>query len=392
MQEKLYYKDSYQQQCTARIVKQKTDEKGLWLQLDQNLFYPGGGGQLPDKGQIAGNELQAILQDEDIIWHCINKNAAVKEGDTVQVNIDWSVRYRHMQQHSGQHLLSHVLWENGLKTVSVHLGENYTMIEVDGDFPDDERMQKVEDEANQLIRQAIPVKIFITDREEAETLPLRKPAGDWDKLRIVEIDGMDFSACGGTHVHNTSEIGLIKFIGTEKIRSHARLKFVTGQSAYKYFEQLHTISNQLKESLQTDPSQFTDKLNSLIEDLSRIKKENNQLKKYYIQYLSDDILKKTAIESRLIVFELKDGSFEDIKEISKYMANEYQKINFIFGNGRFSLCVPKNNNFDAGQFIREQGNNFNLKGGGPKDLIQGVYTDFDPEKFKKFFDQYINNT
>ena len=391
MQEKLYYKNSYQRECTARILKHKTDDKGLWLQLDQNLFYPGGGGQLPDKGQIAGIELQSVLEDEGIIWHCIEKNAAVKEGDEVQVKIDWPARYQNMQQHSGQHLLSHVLWENGLKTVSVHLGENHTTIEVEGGFPDDELMLKVEDEANQLIRRAIPIKTFIADRKEAEALPLRKPAGDWDELRIVEINGMDYSACGGTHVNNTSEIGLIKYIGTEKIRGHARLKFVTGELAYKYFGQLHVITNQIKESLQTDPAQFPEKLNSLIEELSRIKKENNQLKKYYIQYLSNDIIKNSDAENGLILAEVKDGSFEDIKEISKHLAKEYNKINFIYGNGRFSLCVPENDNFDAVQFIRKEGSHLNLKGGGPKDFIQGVYTDLNKNKLREILKTYINN-
>ena len=391
MQEKLYYKNSYQRECTARILKHETDDKGLWLQLDQNLFYPGGGGQLPDKGQIAGIELQSVLEDEGIIWHCIEKNAAVKEGDEIQVKIDWPARYQNMQQHSGQHLLSHVLWENGLKTVSVHLGENHTTIEVEGGFPDDELMLKVEDEANQLIRRAIPIKTFIADRKEAEALPLRKPAGDWDELRIVEINGMDYSACGGTHVNNTSEIGLIKYIGTEKIRGHARLKFVTGELAYKYFGQLHVITNQIKESLQTDPAQFPEKLNSLIEELSRIKKENNQLKKYYIQYLSNDIINNSDAENGLILAEVKDGSFEDIKEISKHLAKEYNKINFIYGNGRFSLCVPENDNFDAVQFIRKEGSHLNLKGGGPKDFIQGVYTDLNKNKLREILKTYINN-
>ena len=265
------------------------------------------------------------------------------------------------------------------------------MIEVEGGFPDDELMLKVEDEANQLIRGAIPIKTFIADRKEAEALPLRKPAGDWHELRIVEINGIDYSACGGTHVNNTSEIGLIKYIGTEKIRGHARLKFVTGELAYKYFGQLHAITNQIKESLQTDPAQFPEKLNSLIEELSRIKKENNQLKKYYIQYLSNDIIKNSDAENGLILAEVKDGSFEDIKEISKHLAKEYNKINFIYGNGRFSLCVPENDNFDAVQFIRKEGSHLNLKGGGPKDFIQGVYTDLNKNKLREILKTYINN-
>jgi alanyl-tRNA synthetase len=296
-----------------------------------------------------------------------------------------------MQQHSGQHLLSHVLWENGLKTVSVHLGENYTMIEVEGDFPDDILLQKIEDEANQLIRQAILIKSFIADRKKADKLPLRKPAGNWAELRIVEINGMDYSACGGTHVNNTSEIGLIKYIDSEKIRGHARLKFVIGELAYEYFSQLHNVVNQIKELLQTDPAQFPEKLNGLVEDLIKTKKENNQLKKYYIRYQCEEILNKTKQESVFIVHELANESFEDIKEISKKLTDEKQKISFIFGNGRFCLCAPESSTFDAGKFLHEQGQDLNLKGGGPREFVQGVYKDINPQKVKEILTEILNN-
>ena len=388
MNKKLYYSDSYQQECTTRIIKHKTDDMGLWLQLDQNLFYPGGGGQLPDKGQIGGHELQNILEEDGVIWHCIEKNNSINEGDEVHLKIDWPTRYKNMQQHSGQHLLSHVLWESNLKTISVHLGENYTMIEVEGAFPDDRLLYKIENEANHLIRQAIPLKSFIADRNNADALPLRKPAGDWKELRIVEINGRDYSACGGTHVNNTSEIGLIKYIDSEKIRGHARLKFVISGLAYAYLNQLHSIMNQMKESFQTDPAQFPEKLSGLKDELTSLKKENNQLKKYYIQFQCNEILKKTKQRNEIIVHHLAAGNFDDNKEISKQLASEHRKISFIYGNGRFCMCVPESNDFDDTAFLREQGQNLTLKGGGPKGFVQGVYSDIDHERLIKVLCDY----
>lgn len=389
MNEKLYYIDGYKQECTARIIKQKTDDKGLWLQLDQNIFYPGGGGQLPDKGQIAGNDLYAILEEEGVIWHCIEKNNSINDGIEVKVKIDWPTRYQNMQQHSGQHLLSHVLWENELKTVSVHLGENYTMIEVEGDFPGESAMQKIEDEANQLIRKAIPVKSFIADRDKAGTLPLRKPVEEWKELRIVEIKGLDYSACGGTHVNNTSEIGLIKYIGSEKIRRHARLKFVIGGLAYNYFNQLHDITNQIKEKLQTDPIQFPEKLNGLMKGLNTFKKENALLKKYYIEFQCNEIMKINKLDTDIIVHQLPGGNPDDIKDISRQLANNYEIINFIYGEGRFCLCTPDNSDFDTVIFMKERGPNLALKGGGPNGFTQGVYTEINIDKLKKTIKEYL---
>lgn len=390
MNDKLYYKDSYQQKCTARIISQKTDDKGLWLQLDQNIFYPGGGGQLPDKGQIAGNDLKTIMEDEGIIWYCIEKNNSINEGDKVQVEIDWPTRYQNMQQHSGQHLLSHVLWERGLKTISVHLGEKYTLIEIEGDFPDNNLIQTIEDDANHLIRKAIPINSFTADRKKAAALPLRKPAGDWDELRIVEINGMDFSACGGTHVNNTSEIGLIKHVGSEKIRGHARLKFVIGKSAYTYFNQLHYITNRIKDTLQTDPAQFPEKLNALVDDLSTSKKENNQLKKYYIQFMCSEILHTNNQEYDIIVHEFSDGTIDDIKDISRQLASEHGKISFIYGNGRFCICSPDDSDFNTSTFMREQGSNLALKGGGPEGFVQGIYTHINIDDLVKTLKKYHN--
>ena len=387
---KLYYKNGYQKECTARILNHKVDSRGLWLQFDNNLFYPGGGGQSPDKGKIDNNDLQEILEDEGIIWHCITGNNTLQDGEEVHLQLDWPVRYQNMQQHSGQHLLSHVLWEKGLRTVSVHLGEINTMIEVEGDFPDDGLLHKVEDEANKLIRKAVPINTFFVDRVQAEALPLRKPAGDWAELRIVEIDGMDYSACGGTHVQNTSEIGLVKYIGSEKIRGHARLKFVIGESAYAYFVQLNNVMNQLKESLQTDPTQFADKLNGLMNDISTLKKENNQLKKYFIKYQCNEIIKKTNVDSKIVISEIADCNFDDIKEIAKVLAGEYQKISFIYGKGRFSLCAPETGLFNTTDFMRKQGQLLGLKGGGPEGFVQGVCAGIREEKIKQMLTENIN--
>jgi alanyl-tRNA synthetase len=388
MDDRLYYKDSYLRTCSARILKKRNDERGLWLQFEKNIFYPGGGGQAPDKGSIGNSNLVEILEEDGIIWHRIMSGQLPANADEVQVKIDWSLRYRNMQQHTGQHLLSHVLWNAGLKTVSVHLGESYTMIEVDGLLPDDLLPEKIENEANCLIRKALPVKSYFVSQEDVNNLPLRKLPGEREKLRIVEIEGMDYSACGGTHVKNTAEIGLIKYTGMEKIRGHARLRFLIGKTAYAYFKQLHTTSAQLKDTLQTGPEQYAFRVVKMQEEISMLKKETARLKKYYQRYLTDQLLRRQNNEENIIVEHLSDVDFEDIRESAKSLAAEYGKISFIYGAGRFCLCSPDDNAFNASGFLREYGKRLSLKGGGPPGFMQGVYEELDTVYLEKVLKEY----
>ena len=183
---------------------------------------------------------------------------------------------------------------------------------------------------------------------------------------------------------------MVKYIGSEKIRGHARLKFVIGESAYAYFVQLNNVMNQLKESLQTDPTQFADKLNGLMNDISTLKKENNQLKKYFIKYQCNEIIKKTNVDSKIVISEIADCNFDDIKEIAKVLAGEYQKISFIYGKGRFSLCAPETGLFNTTDFMRKQGQLLGLKGGGPEGFVQGVCAGIREEKIKQMLTENIN--
>lgn len=225
MTERLYYTDSYVRDFRARITDRSGD--GRTVYLDRTAFYPASGGQPFDTGSIAGIAVLEVVNEEERIAH---KLAAPVEGIAADCSIDWRRRFDHMQQHSGQHLLSAVFEELfRLKTVSFHLGAESATIDLEGGAVEPRTIIEAERRANQVVFENRPVTVEFQDAAEAEGL--RKPSGRDGTLRVVSIGGIDRSACGGTHVRATGEIGPILIRRLDKIRQTVRVEFLCGSRA-----------------------------------------------------------------------------------------------------------------------------------------------------------------
>jgi alanyl-tRNA synthetase len=228
MTERLYYTDSYLREFQARVVGRSDD--GRTVYLDRTLFYPASGGQPFDAGSIAGVAVVAVVDEEERIAHHLAAPLAA-DGE-VAGEIDWARRFDHMQQHSGQHLLSAVFEELfGLHTVSFHLGAESATIDLEGGPVDGRTVIEAEQRANQVVAENRAMDVRFEDASTAQGL--RKPSERAGTLRIVSIDGLDRSACGGTHVRTTGEIGPILLRRTEKIRQSVRVEFVCGGRAVR---------------------------------------------------------------------------------------------------------------------------------------------------------------
>ena len=204
MTERLYYTDSYLREFTARIVDRSAD--GRTVYLDRTAFYPTSGGQPFDTGSIAGIPVLDVVDEEDRIAHRL---AAPLHAGPVDCAIDWTRRFDHMQQHTGQHLLSAVFEELfGLHTVSFHLGADSSTIDLEGAPVDPRTVLEAERRANEIVFENRPVAVQFRERRRGPG-PAQSPPSREGTLRIVSIDGLDRSACGGTHVRSTGEIGAI---------------------------------------------------------------------------------------------------------------------------------------------------------------------------------------
>jgi alanyl-tRNA synthetase len=237
MTEQLYYTDPHLSRFEARVLQQRSEAERWAVILDRTAFYPEGGGQPPDRGQLNGVPVLDVQKKGEEICHYLAEplpEGTAAEGTMVQGTIDWARRFEFMQQHTGQHIVSASLIEAaGYPTISAYLGERYTAVEIDSDDIRDEEIEAAEALANQWVTRNLPVQIHWIRPREAERYKLRKPPPDVERLRIVRIVGVDAAACAGIHVATTGEVGLIKYDGLEKIRGRLRLHWLIGERAYR---------------------------------------------------------------------------------------------------------------------------------------------------------------
>lgn len=225
MTERLYFTDSYLTRFQARVVE--LQDEGRRVVLDRTAFYPTSGGQPHDLGQINGISVLEVSDEEDRIVHVL---AAPLTSADVEGVIYWERRLDHMQQHSGQHLLSAVFDQlHSAPTLSFHLGTESSTIDLDTPTLSPAQIRAAELRANQLIQQNLAFGVSFEDA--AQAAGLRKESTREGTLRIVSIGELDRSACGGTHVRATGEIGPLLLRKIEKIRNSTRVEFICGQRA-----------------------------------------------------------------------------------------------------------------------------------------------------------------
>ena len=271
MTERLYYRDCYLREFRAQVVE--TADGGRRVYLDRTAFYPTSGGQPFDTGRLGGASVIEVIDEEERVAHVLD--AAIAPGK-VAGEIDWQRRFDHMQQHSGQHLLSAVLEELfKIPTVSFHLGAEVCTVDVTAPSLTTHQIDKAEERCAEIVREARP--LGITFEDAATDLGLRKESQRTGTLRVVAIEGVDRSACGGTHVRTTAEIGPVAIRKTEKIRGNTRLEFVCGLRALRHaradFRTLQELSRQLSVPAAETPALVATQL----ERVKALEKANQRL-------------------------------------------------------------------------------------------------------------------
>lgn len=222
---RLYYADSYLRDFEAAVIDRSEDSRCVYL--DQTAFFPTSGGQPFDIGQLGGIEVLDVVDEGERVAHLL---AAPLTEPRARGQIDWGRRFDHMQQHTGQHLLSAVLAElGGHATVGVHFGQKSSTLDLDAAALTPDQVAKAEERANEIVVQNRPVRVSF--EAAASATGLRKPTDREGTLRIVTIESLDRSACGGTHVQATGEIGSILIRKLERVRKGIRIEFLCGSRA-----------------------------------------------------------------------------------------------------------------------------------------------------------------
>src|SRR5215467_8552540 len=234
--ERLYFTDSALLEFTASVAEVRGTQDATHIILDRTAFYPTGGGQPNDIGSIAGVQITDVAEDEPgCIVHIAQRGSgtsSLSPGRTVECRIDAARRLDHMQQHSGQHILSQAFVQAcGAETRSFHLGAATSTIDIELQNPTEENMKAAEEIANSVVFEDRPMRVHLVSEEEAARLPLRKESAVQGTIRVIEIEGFDWSPCGGTHANRAGQIGLIAVKSFERAKRMTRVEFVCGRRA-----------------------------------------------------------------------------------------------------------------------------------------------------------------
>ena len=247
MTERLYYSDSYLREFEARIVEKVFLEGRPGVILDRTAFYPASGGQPHDTGRLECLPVIEVIEREDkAVVHITAAEISASLGKKVCGEIDWARRFDHMQQHTGQHILSQAflsLFE--AKTVSFHLGEEVSTIDIDRAPLSLEELEEAEEAANAIVFEDRPVRASFLSEEELARLPLRKMPAVEGPVRLVIIEDFDHSPCGGTHCRHTGEVGLIAIGKVERRGDQTRLEFRCGRRALADYRRKNRAVNEL---------------------------------------------------------------------------------------------------------------------------------------------------
>lgn len=242
--EKIYYSDCHARQCVATVLSCTEAGDGWMVALDRTVFYPEGGGQPCDLGTLGQAKVLDVQESNGCVLHRCDQPLEV--GSTVHGEIDYRRRLGLMQQHTADHLVSGLVYQRfGFHNVGFHMGAEGVTIDYDGVIPP-EALKEIEQTANELVWQNLPIRSRYPAPEALATIPYRsKKALDWP-VRLVEIPGIDICACCGVHVASTGEVGVIKILSCVGFHQGVRLLLVAGQSAWSYltgvFEQNRLVS------------------------------------------------------------------------------------------------------------------------------------------------------
>ena len=370
MTERLYYSDAYQRGFRASVIDRS--EGGRILYLDQTAFYPTSGGQPHDLGIIAGVAVVNVIDEETRIAH---QMAAPVDVEAVECAIDWPRRFDHMQQHTGQHLLSAVFQESfGLKTVSFHLGTDSSTIDLEGGPVDARIAQEAELRANQLVFENRPVRVDF--QHASEVTDLRKPSERGGTLRIISIEDLDRSACGGTHVRATGEIGPVVVRKLDKVRQATRVEFLCGGRAVRRaradYEALYKTAQLFRAQLDEVPALVAVQLESAGTHEKARRKLEIDLAGYQGRELYDGTA-PGADGMRRVVRRLERGSLEELRALAQSFTAQSKAV-FVAGLAdppSVLLAVSADAGMDAGKVLKAALTEAGGRGGGTARIAQG---------------------
>ena len=384
MTERLYYHDSFLYEFDAEVVEVAAVDSRTALVLDRTAFYPTSGGQVFDTGWIlSGNSKLRVTEvtekADGSVLHILEGTLRIEKGSQVHGQIDVDRRRDHMQQHSGQHVLSaafvHLF---NMPTVSFHMGTESCSIDLDTKNLTTAQVEAAEELANDVAMQNRSVGIRFVTQEEAQELGLRKmPPVERDKLRLIDIHDFDLTACGGTHVAATGQIGCILLRKTEKVRQGWRVEFVCGKRAIAMARHDYATLTESAGLCSNNIWDLPQQIRKFQEEARVSRKVNEQTLQELAEMYATRMLAGTPEQSGsfIITRVFVDRDLNFIKLLAQRLTRQNPKAVVLLAStvGQPALVFAQSTGqpFDMGALMKEALGRLGGRGGGSKDMAQG---------------------
>ena len=387
--ERLYYTDSFLTEFEARVVAVSREAGDTAVTLDRSAFYPTSGGQVFDTGwlELPGTSnlprirVKDVTEDEETgnVLHIVEGGAqGLQPGAIVRGAIDADRRQDHMQQHSGQHVLSAAFEKlYGFATVSFHMGDESCTIDLASDAVNAKQLESVEKLANQVIADDRRVDIRFATPDEARALGVRKrPPTERDRLRLIDIGDFDLNACGGTHVRSTGQIGAILLRKTEKVKQGVRVEFVCGlravRTARRDFETLTEAAAVFSTHIWEVPQQVRKSL----DEIKSAQKAQHHLLEEVAELQAKQLLQaaQNRGEYKLVVQFFPDRDLAYIKMLAQKLTRNGTAVALLgCGGPQPSLVFGQTPGLenDMGALMKQTVQQLGMRGGGNRDMAQG---------------------
>lgn len=357
---KAYLNNSYLKEIDGNILEKSFQNNKYYIKLDRTIFYPHlAGGQPRDKGRINGVNVLDVYENEREIIHVLKEDIKEKK---VHMSIDWDHRYDHMQQHTGQHLLSSSIYSLfNANTIGFYLGKNYATIDIEKPSLNLDEVKQIEYLTNKIIQYNFSITSYMKD----------------ENIRIVEIMGLDSSPCCGTHLDTTGEVGLIKIRKWEKYKGNIRIEFLCGFRALKDYNWKNQYIREIAKMTSSRDKDVLEKTKLLIKEKEDLKKENRKLRGDLYKYKGESFLQKTTSYKGIdyIIKEIKDLNLKELGHISSYLSNKEKLVQIysIPGKEESKFLVSRSRDLDINlrDVLNEISKDIDLKGGGSPLVVQG---------------------
>lgn len=362
---KLYYENAYTQDFTAVVESCEAVKNGFAVTLDRTAFYPEGGGQPADHGTLGEARVLDVHEKDGVVTHLCDR--ALSVGAEVSGRIDWARRFDHMQQHSGEHIISGLLCSAfHCDNVGFHMGADVVTIDYNAPITWEQALE-VERRANAYIWADHPIRIWYPSAEELAALPYRSKKELTGAVRITEFPGADRCACCGTHVTSSAQVGLLKLLSCQKFRDGVRLELLCGQRALDCLASGWEQARQIGQALSVKPQSAFAAVSRLQEELLSLKEKAARLEEADFAHTAAQY---RGAGSVLHIAEPLDG--DGARRLCDAIAKAAGGRCAVFAgrDGDYRYAVIENGG-DLRQFIKDMNTALHGRGGGRDGFAQG---------------------